>query len=352
MKSRFIKAKDIIRNIYNQKNQLIYVIESADWVIKWVGLQISRALVKNGLIKADVRTTGKGLKNTLIHFGSINTILGKKGVVDIDESNKVVLTWYHVINNDKRIRFIPDLLKRVDIFHTASNNTKDKLIKLGIPPDRIIVIPLGINLNHFKPVDKNKKNEMRKKLNLPLDKIIIGSFQKDGVGWGEGLKPKLIKGPDIFCDVVQELSKKYKIFVLLTGPARGYVKKRLDKAKISYKYKFLKNYLDIVNYYNALDLYLVTSREEGGPKAILECWATGVPLVSTRVGMIPDFSVDKEDVLLTEVEDVKELIRNTETIISNRNWVRKLIKNGLLKVQNYSWEKIAKQYYERIYKNF
>ena len=45
------------------------------------------------------------------------------------------------------------------------------------------------------------KNEIKNKLyikyKIPKDKIIIGSFQKDGVGWEEGNEPKLIKGPDI-----------------------------------------------------------------------------------------------------------------------------------------------------------
>ena len=40
--------------------------------------------------------------------------------------------------------------------------------------------------------------------------------------------------------------------------------------------------------YRALDAYLVTSRDEGGPKAVLESMATGVPIVSTRVGQAVD----------------------------------------------------------------
>ena len=42
-----------------------------------------------------------------------------------------------------------------------------------------------------------------------------------------------------------------------------------------------------------LDLYLVSSREEGGPKAIVESMASGVPLVTTNVGMANDFVIDQ-----------------------------------------------------------
>ena len=37
----------------------------------------------------------------------------------------------------------------------------------------------------------------RRVLGLPASAFVVGSFQKDGVGWGEGLEPKLIKGPDV-----------------------------------------------------------------------------------------------------------------------------------------------------------
>ena len=51
-------------------------------------------------------------------------------------------------------------------------------------------------------------------------------------GWKEGLKPKMIKGPDIFLKVVELINKKYKIKILLTGPARGYLINGLKKRKI------------------------------------------------------------------------------------------------------------------------
>ena len=36
--------------------------------------------------------------------------------------------------------------------------------------------------------------KIKHNLGIPEDYLVIGSFQKDGEGWGEGLKPKLIKG--------------------------------------------------------------------------------------------------------------------------------------------------------------
>jgi glycosyltransferase involved in cell wall biosynthesis len=187
-------------------------------------------------------------------------------------------------------------------------------------------------------------------LGIPEDKIIIGSFQKDGNGWGQGNEPKLIKGPDIFCDVVEKLNRKIPVHILLTGPARGYVKNRLKKSNIGFTHIFLKNYLDIPKYYAVLDLYLITSRAEGGPKAIGESMASGVPIISTKVGMAPDYIIDGQNGMLCEIEDVDCLAEKALKVASDKNLRDKLIRGGLKTAKELDISKIAERYYQEIYK--
>ena len=59
--------------------------------------------------------------------------------------------------------------------------------------------------------------------------------------------------------------------------------------------------------YHALDVYLVTSRQEGGPKAVLEAMSAGVPLVSTRVGQAQEIVEHGRNGLLVGVEDAEGL---------------------------------------------
>lgn len=333
---------------------LFYVIENANWSIKWDGKYITENLNNQGLLKAKTTTTYKGIGNQIIHFGSRNLFLPDTWE-KVDNSNKIVFTWFHGTDKDKSpenlamINALPEASKKADMMHTACNLSKEKLVKWGVPGDKIVVIPLGVDLNIFKPVSEEKKKHIRKNIGLPPDKIILGSFQKDGVGWGEGLDPKWVKGPDTFVEVASKLKENHDIFVLLTGPARGYVKKGLDKRGIGYKHIFLENYLEIPKYYNALDLYLVTSREEGGPKAIVESMASGVPIVSTKVGMSPDIINDGYDGFLTDIEDVEGLVEKASKVIENKKLRDKLINNALNIVKDYSWENIAKRYYKEIY---
>jgi glycosyltransferase involved in cell wall biosynthesis len=59
--------------------------------------------------------------------------------------------------------------------------------------------------------------------------------------------------------------------------------------------------------YHALDAYLVSSRQEGGPKAVLEAMASGVPLVTTRVGQAMDLAQHGRNAYMVESEDIEGL---------------------------------------------
>lgn len=225
--------------------------------------------------------------------------------------------------------------KYLDFIHTSCNTTKNDLIELGVPPEKIVVIPLGIDLSLFQPASFKERENLKKRIGIPLDKIVIGSFQKDGVGWGKGLEPKLIKGPDIFVRIVGELAKNYPIFVLLVDPAREYVRLNLEKKNIPYKdIGYLKNFKEVAKYYQALDLYSITSRIEGKPKQILEASASGIPVVCTKVGTVPDINKNRENVLLTEIEDIDQIIINAKEIIEDKDLREELIKNRLKVVKN------------------
>ena len=47
----------------------------------------------------------------------------------------------------------------------------------------------------------------------------------------------------------------------------------------------MASFKEINELYNLLDLYVVSSRFEGGPQSILECGITKTPIISTNVGI-------------------------------------------------------------------
>lgn len=196
-------------------------------------------------------------------------------------------------------------LARIQVSHTE---VRDVILQTGIDPSKVFLIPIGINTSFFPFRDDTMKKNARIELGVPRSAFVVGSFQKDGVGWEEGFEPKNEKGPDVFVDTMKRLKKDIpELFVMLSGPARGYVKKGLEEADIPYLHIYLQSYPKIAKLFQALDLYVVASRQEGGPKAILESMASGVPLVTTKVGQAMDLVNHGENAFMTAVEDVDAL---------------------------------------------
>ena len=160
----------------------------------------------------------------------------------------------------------------------------------------------------------------------------------------------MIKGPDVLLDVAQRVARKRPIFVLLTGPARGYVKRGLDRLGIPYRHEFLEDYRRLPTYYAALDAYLNPSREEGGPKGIIESMAAGVPVISTRVGMAPDLIRNRVTGWIAEPDDAEalaEAILECEGDPSLRDAVTTQAHRA---VAVCDWAEVGRRHYEQVYR--
>lgn len=193
-------------------------------------------------------------------------------------------------------------IERVQVTHAEMH---DLVLGAGVDPARVFRIPIGIDLEHFTPVDAKLRQAAREALDVPTAAFVVGSFQKDGVGWDEGLEPKVIKGPDVLIAALELLKVGIpEIFVLLTGPARGYVRRELERISIPHRHVMAQDRSELARAYHALDVCVVASRQEGGPKAVLEAMAACVPLVTTRVGQARDLVEDGVNGALVDVEDV------------------------------------------------
>ena len=79
--------------------------------------------------------------------------------------------------------------------------------------------------------------------------------------------------------------KNPNLKVLLAGTRRQYIINMLKQENIKFTYFEMVDFVILNELYNLLDLYLVTSRLEGGPQAILESAVTKTPILSTDVGV-------------------------------------------------------------------
>tara|TARA_X000000368_G_scaffold416375_1_gene410158 strand:+ start:811 stop:1731 length:921 start_codon:yes stop_codon:yes gene_type:complete len=244
------------------------------------------------------------------------------------KAKTVVCSIHHLEEKDFKGSALKDFYSRdkyVNYYHTISNKSKEEIRKLT--PKKIVSIPFWINENIFFSLQD--KSNLRSKYNLPKESLIIGSFQRDTEG--KDLKsPKLIKGPDQFVEIVKSFSKRNKnLLVLLAGYRRQYLIKKLEEENIDYKYIELVDFEILNELYNCLDLYVVSSRVEGGPQAILECGITKTPLISTDVGIATEILSSESIFNMDNFEQAKPNIQ-----VAYDNSIKYSLEDGMKKYQN------------------
>ncbi|MAE86556.1 MAG: hypothetical protein CMB80_27730 [Flammeovirgaceae bacterium] len=197
------------------------------------------------------------------------------------KTKKTVLTVHHIVPEKFDDRKMREFLFRdqfIDAYHTPNEKTASMISSLTRKP--IHTVSYWYDDSAWYPEDKH---ECRKFLGLNSQKFIIGSFQRDTEGGTRN--PKLEKGPDILCDFLEKIKDKLDIHVLLGGWRREYVIDRLESQNTDFTF-MEKVSLDILRkMYNSCDLYIVSSRYEGGPQSVLEASAMKVPIISRDVGI-------------------------------------------------------------------
>ncbi|MCX8043096.1 MAG: glycosyltransferase family 4 protein [Desulfobacterota bacterium] len=341
--------------IFRTRPKLEYVIDATTWSPYWDAFYLVRELRNRFGLDAKISRDPQAARNTIVHFGD------RYVYVDVFQhvmhpSNTLFLTWFHGDPTDSENGFdilfakLKESLDRIKKIVVPCRITLNALATAGVPQEQLVLIPLGVDLSLFRPLAHNRKQRLRSMLGIPEHAFCIGSFQKDGLGWDEGDKPKLIKGPDILLESIATLHRMYPdIFVMLTGPARGYVKKGLTKIGVPFVHHTVKRYQDMSLYYGATDLCLITSRCEGGPKALLEAWACKVPVVATCVGMVADCVEHGRTGMVAPVESVKALVESIRELREHPSLCTTIITSAYKQVRDFDWKNIAKTYYTRLY---
>jgi len=304
--------------------------DKTGWVTSWENKALQRILVKLGIVTYSSKYTVLQVcylpdKYFAIRMALFLKLFGNKLAFDYFHGDPSISPEFtHLFASLKQRR---KYFQRIRVSHSGI----ETLLRDNGFEKEVFRIPIGLELDWFPLQTPETKKNARNKLGIPQTAVVIGSFQKDGNGWGEGREPKLIKGPDVLLKTLEILKPKIpELFVLLTGPARSYVKNGLESLNIPYKHHYLQDYRKISIFYQALDAYLVTSREEGGPKAVLESMASGVPLISTKVGQAQDLVEHGVNGWLSEVEDTESLADNVMRVIESTSYIEVVKRKGYL----------------------
>lgn len=322
-------------------SRLMLMKDQADWVIDEEMKALSGVAARLGILQAD-GSWARTARRQSVFYGSQFFLLSDDW---LRTTHRIGVAYFHgrpgsgVKEFDDlygRLRLHHDRISRIQASHSEM---RECLLASGIAPEKVHLIPIAINLDLFRVQTPESRREARERFGIPASATVVGSFQKDGSGWGEGLEPKLIKGPDVFVDVIRRLKARVpELFVVLSGPARGYVKAGLDSIGVPYRHFLFDRYAEVGALFQTLDCYLVTARQEGGPKAVLESMASGVPLVTTRVGQAMDLVTHGRNGYMVEVEDAEGVAGWAAHILGHPSELASLQREGRATAEAHTYQ--------------
>ncbi len=340
------------QHIFTESGQpmLHYISPERGWSKDWAGYYITRWLQKLGM-QAYMASKPPRVKGDIVHFADIETLFDQISSKSNDHNWLVATIAAGDLSEDNpEMQEVLELTEDLNKLVVTNETMFERFEKWGVRSDKLVCIPNGVDLNVFFPSSTQERNELRSRFGIPEEAFCIGSFQKDGLGWEEGDEADLNRGPDVFLETIHKLKSDIpSLFVFLSGPARGYVKQGLEDVGVSYIHEIMDPYQEMRDCYACLDAYLITSRGSGGPNALLESMACGVPVVSTEMGMAKDVIGHEENGLLAPVEDSDRLAELVKRIHSDPELVDHISAVGIDTAREYDWQVIAELYFEHVY---
>lgn len=199
---------------------------------------------------------------------------------------------------------------------------------------KINCIPNGINIEDFHPT--GPKENIKKNLGLEGKMVVLflGS-----------LFP--IKGPDILLRAVPAIIKKencVKFVFAGGGDSQQYINMARDLGISNYvRFPGYLNQNEKLAYLQASEIFVLPSRMECFPLVCLEAMASGLPVIASNVGGIPDAIKDNENGLLIHPGD-HQVLSNSILLLLNDDQLRKdLGEKGRITANFYSWAAIAEE---------
>ena len=201
-------------------------------------------------------------------------------------------------------------------------------LQLAVPNDKVTVIPNGVDLEFFHPVDKV---EARITLGiLPHADVVLAVAQ---------LNPK--KGHMVLIRAVAHLRRKFpklQLFIVGEGDLGEPLQREVSALGLE-RHVFLQGAVrneELFRWYSAADVTCLPSLREGLPCVLLESLACGTPVVATAVGGTPEL-INSRDVGVLVQQDVFSISRGLEHALKSR-W-NPIVLTG--HVRHYTWEQSA-----------
>jgi glycosyltransferase involved in cell wall biosynthesis len=188
--------------------------------------------------------------------------------------------------------------KLVDAYVVVSADLAEAARKReGVPAERIVVIENGIDVERFH-ADAVDRLRARAELGLSGDEWVVGTAAR--------LSPEKDQ-TTLIRAIAPLLDGRTRLVVAGEGPEHETLQALVLRLGIGDRVRFLGAISDVAHFLRALDAFVLSSRLEALPLAVLEAMATGLPVVATAVGGLPRVVVSDETGVIVPPGDAEAL---------------------------------------------
>ncbi|HVW00851.1 MAG TPA: glycosyltransferase [Planctomycetaceae bacterium] len=252
----------------------------------------------------------------------------------------VVLCALHSTGWPDKIQRLNRMLTRLtDAFiGVADRHGRFLVDNEGFPPEKVRVIPNGIDINRFapRPIDPALRARWNVGPNDPTAGIVAA------------LRPE--KNHDLFLEMAQRVlptNPQAKFLIVGDGAERARLEEKARELGVTGAVRFCGNQSDIPTMLSLMDVSLLTSHVEAAPVSILEAMACGKPVVSTRVGSVSEMALHGETGWLVQPGDVNDLAKRVTELFRDPAMSQRFGETGRRRVvEKYSVELMVKGYEE------
>jgi glycosyltransferase involved in cell wall biosynthesis len=194
----------------------------------------------------------------------------------------------------------------------VSENICEKLRKHGIGRHKIRLIYNGISISDYEKSRNQKYQILRKELNISDEFYVIGSVGRLCI---QKAQDQLLIATKIF----KELNLKIKCIIAGDGPLLSKLKSLSNELGLQENVCFTGYRKDILDIIEILDVFVLTSIDEGLPMVILEAMAMKKAIITTPVGAIPNIIKDGVNGIIYPTGNIFALTQNIIFLLNNKN---------------------------------
>jgi len=220
--------------------------------------------------------------------------------------------------------------------------------------DQIITVSDGIKKQLQKNFKLKKVSVIYNGIELPTQKITVKKFprQKPCVfSMGRFSEQKdfttLIKAFRLVSQKIPDC----QLLIIGDGPKKKQVISLIQKYKLKNKIKILNWQNDVSVFLKRSDLFILSSRREGFPYVLIEALSFGLPVISTQSPFGPrEILGNNQYGLLTPVGKPKPMAKAIINLLTNKEKYEYYSRQALKRKQEFTLEKMLKEYKKNIKK--